>query len=191
MASNGPSWDALFETASGQEGHFTTVQAAEAGYSPQLLAKHLAAGRIRRVRRGVYRVVHYPAGEHEDLVVLWLWSDRTGIFSHETALFLHDLSDALPTMVHMTLPRTWRRRRLRIPRGLEIRYADVPEDDRAWVGSVPATVPARTLRDCAEEGAPPELVRQARDEGLLRGLFARSDVAVVDDYLERFEGAGR
>ena len=99
MASNRPDWDSLFSTASGQDGHFTTAQAAEAGYSPQLLAKHLKAGRIRRVRRGVYRVVHYPAAEHEDLVVLWLWSDRTGVFSHETALFLHDLSDALPTIL--------------------------------------------------------------------------------------------
>ena len=60
-----PSWDALYEVASAQEGLFTTVQAADAGYSPQLLQKHLHAGRLHRVRRGVYRLVHFPPGDHE------------------------------------------------------------------------------------------------------------------------------
>jgi hypothetical protein len=41
-----PNWDRLFESAVGQEGHFTTKQAAEAGYSPQLLIKYLKNGRI-------------------------------------------------------------------------------------------------------------------------------------------------
>ena len=184
-----PNWDALYETASAQDGHFTTAQAAEAGYSPQLLAKHLKAGRIRRVRRAVYRIVHYPAGDHEDLVVLWLWSDQEGVFSHETALALHELSDALPTMVHMTLPASWARRRVRIPGGLAVHHADVSEAGRSWVGPVPVTEPARTLRDCAAEGVPPDHVRQALHEGLARGLFSGAGMASVEGYLDRFAGA--
>ncbi len=43
-----------------------------------------------------------------------------------------------------------------------------------------------TLRDCAEANVPPDLVWQARDEGLDRGLFTRSEVAAVDEYLARF-----
>ena len=81
-----PSWDALYALAVGQVGHFTTAQAAEAGYSSPLLHKYLANGKVLRVRRGVYRLVHFPASEDEDLVVCWLWSDRQGVFSHETAL---------------------------------------------------------------------------------------------------------
>ena len=81
-----------------------------------------------RVRRGVYRVVHFPASEHEDLIVLWLWAGQVGVFSHETALALHDLSDALPGKVHMTVPSSWRRRRLRIPAGLVLHFADVASD---------------------------------------------------------------
>jgi hypothetical protein len=38
-----PDWDHLFEIAAAQDGLFTTQQAAEAGYSPQLLA-HLPSG---------------------------------------------------------------------------------------------------------------------------------------------------
>ena len=73
---NGPDWDGLYETAAAQEGLFTTAQAAEAGYSPQLIAKHIKNGRFARVRRSVYRLVHFPPGEHEDIVAVWLWSGR-------------------------------------------------------------------------------------------------------------------
>lgn len=63
----GPSWDALYEIASAEEGYVTTQQAARAGYSLPLLNKHVKAGRLARVRRGVYRLVHFPAGAHEEL----------------------------------------------------------------------------------------------------------------------------
>src|SRR5437588_661538 len=119
-----PSWDQLFATAAAQSGHVTTQQAAEAGYSPQLLLKHLRAGRLRRIRRGIYRLVHFPADEHEDLVVVWLWFERAGVFSHQTALALHDLSDAMPAQLHITLPADWRHRRFRIPDGVVLHHAD-------------------------------------------------------------------
>lgn len=93
MDGPGSRWNQLYACASAQEGLFSTRQAAEAGYSPQLLAKYLANGRVVRIRRGVYRLVHFPAGDHEDLVTVWLWSDRAGVFSHETALALHQLSE--------------------------------------------------------------------------------------------------
>ena len=112
-----PDWDALFELAQGQQGYFTTSQAASVGYSSQLLYKYLRNGTVTRVRRGVYRLVHFPADQEEDLVPLWLWSERVGVFSHETALALQDLSDALPSRVHMTLPAAWRNRRSRYRRG--------------------------------------------------------------------------
>ncbi len=63
-AESTPNWDRLFDFALGQDGHFTTKQAAEAGYSPQLLIKHIKNGRIIRLMRGVYRIVNFPRGEH-------------------------------------------------------------------------------------------------------------------------------
>ncbi len=53
MPTSAPNWDRLFETASVQEGYFTTAQADEVGYSPQLLAKYLRNGRVIRARRGI------------------------------------------------------------------------------------------------------------------------------------------
>jgi len=174
-----PSWDALFDVASEQEGLFTTAQAAEAGYSPQLLQKHLHGGRIRRVRRGVYRLVHFPPGEHEDLIAVWLWSESAGVFSHETALALHGLSDPLPSRAHLTVPADWSRRRLRVPRGVLLHHADVPRSDRAWVGSLPVTAPLRTLADCAAGGVAPDLVQQAKVQAVTRGLVTPAEAAAI------------
>ena len=175
----GPSWDALFDVASSQEGLFTTAQAGDAGYSPQLLQKHLRAGRIQRIRRGVYRLVHFPPGEHEDLAAVWLWSERAGVFSHDTALSLHDLSDILPSRLHLTVPASWRSRRLRVPRGVVLHYADVPKDERAWVGPVPVTEPRRTLADCVAASVPPDLVQQAMEQATARGLLTRAALAEI------------
>ncbi|MFO0696955.1 MAG: type IV toxin-antitoxin system AbiEi family antitoxin domain-containing protein [Polyangiales bacterium] len=186
-----PDWDRLFDIAAAQDGLFTTRQAAEAGYSPQLIAHHLGARRMVRVRRGVYRLVHFPAGDHEDLTVVWLWSEREGVFSHQTALALYHLSDVLPAQVHLTLPATWRKRRLRVPGGVVVHHGDVAESERRWFGAVPATAPLRTLEDCAATDLPPELLRSAALDALARGLVARRDLATVEAALAPFGGLER
>ena len=190
MPPNPPDWSTLYEVAAGQEGYFTTSQAAEAGYSAPLVTYHLRKGRFTRVLRGVYRLVQFPAGDHEDLVSLWLWSDRSGVFGLETALALHELSAVLPSRVHLVLPESWTGRRLRVPARVVCAYADVAEHERAFVGCVPLTSPARTIRDCAATHVAPDLVRQAVAEGLRRGLFARADVEEALRYLATF-GARR
>jgi predicted transcriptional regulator of viral defense system len=183
-----PEWNRLYETAASQQGLFTADQAAEAGYSPQLVAHHVRAGRFARVRRGIYRLVHFPAGEHEELVVVWLWSERSGILSHQTALALHALSDVLPAHVHLTLPAAWQKRRFRVPPGVVLHHADVPIEDRAWFGTVPVTSARRTLNDCAREGLAPELLRQGAQQALRRGLVKRAEIRMVDDALAPFGG---
>ncbi|MEQ9325389.1 MAG: type IV toxin-antitoxin system AbiEi family antitoxin domain-containing protein, partial [Polyangiaceae bacterium] len=190
-ATPSPDWDRLFQIAVAQDGLFTTQQAAEAGYSPQLLAHHLGAGRMARLRRGIYRLVHFPAGDHEDLTMVWLWSGREGVFSHQTALALHDLSDVLPAQVHLTLPQAWRKRRMRVPEGVRLHYAEVAESERRWFSAVPATAPLRTLEDCAVEHLPPELLRGAVLDALDRGLVARDELAAVEAALEPFGGLRR
>ncbi len=183
-----PNWDRLFEIAAGQEGLFTTRQAAEAGYSSQLLVHYIRVGRVNRVRRGIYRLVHFPAGDNEDLVAVWLWTDLVGVVSHQTALALHGLSDVLPAKIHLTLPSGWRRRRFRVPEGVVLHHADVPEEDRTWFGTVPTTKVRRTLGDCAYAGLSPELLRQAAEQALHRGLVGESELSEVKAALEPFGG---
>ena len=175
----GPAWDGLYDQAASQEGLFSTSQAAGVGYSPQLLQKHLHAGRIQRVRRGIYRLVHFPPGEHEDLAAVWLWSERAGVFSHETALSLHGLSDAMPGRVHLMVPPGWKQRRLRVPAGVELEFGSVRDEDRSWVGPVPVTTVKRTLADCVAAHVAPDLVDQALAQAVDRGLLRKADVAAL------------
>jgi predicted transcriptional regulator of viral defense system len=153
--------------------------------------KYQDTDRIHRVRRGIYRLVHYPDSEHEDLVVLWLWSEQAGVFSHETALALHGLSDALPTQVQMTLPIVWKSRRLRVPAGVMFHHADAAECERAWLGPVPVTSVPRTLRDCAASNVAPERVRDAFENAVGRGLVDRNSLPGVVAYLAPFTSVTR
>lgn len=185
-----PNANDLYEIAAAQEGLFTTKQAADAGYSPQLLAHHLGIGRLVRVRRGIYRLVHFPAGEHEELVAAWLWSEMAGVISHQTALALHGLSDVLPAHVHLTLPAAWRRRRFRVPVDVVLHHAEVPAVDRTWFGPVPTTSARRTLNDCARSGLSPELLGQAARQAMRRGLVIEGELADVAHALAPFGGLG-
>lgn len=183
-----PAWQALYDVAASQEGLFTTRQAAAAGYSDPLLAHHQKVGRITRIRRGIYRLVHFPAGEHEDLVAAWLWAESAAVLSHQTALSLHGLSDSLPAQIHLTLPSAWQQRRLRVPKGLALHYADVPSKERTWVGAVPVTSTRRTLDDCANSALTPDLLRQAATQALTRGLVTKPELKEVEKALKPYGG---
>lgn len=179
--------EALYRVAEAQGGYFALPQAREAGYSPQLLQHHRKRGRLLRVGRGIYRLARFPGWDTEDLMVVWLWSEQAGIFSHETALGLHDLSDALPHKVDLTLPLDWEPRRLRVPPRTILHFAEVPEGERAWKGYLPVVTPARAILDCARNGSPPDLVWSALYQGLHRRLFAMDRVAEAIAYCQQFD----
>lgn len=180
--------DVLREIAAAQAGYFSLGQANEAGYSSQLIHHHCKTGKFERVRRGIYHFPDYPAGERDDLVILWLWSEQLGVFSHSTALSLHGLSDLMPERTHMTLPKSQRGRQRELPPGLLIHHADLPDSDRAWYGSVPVTSPRRTLLDCVSYGLSPNVLRQALAQAVTRGLLdvaSITEIAKGIDALER------
>jgi predicted transcriptional regulator of viral defense system len=167
----------LYGLAADQGGYVSTSQARELGFSTARLQYQVNAGHLTRAARGVLRFRQFPASELEDYIVWWLWSDREGIFSHETALMLHQLSDAMPAKPHMTLPSAWAKRRIRIPEGVNLHFADVPEADRSWKDYVPVTSPLRTLQDCRAAAVSPEFlhaaIQQARHRGLIDARDAR------------------
>lgn len=180
---------ALYRVAEPQSGFFTTAQAEEAGYSRRLLTHHVERHRFERRARGVYRLVQFPQlSDAEDLVVHWLWSEQQGVYSHTTALQLHELSDAMPERATMTLPPSWSKRRLRVPPDLRLRFDTIVPEASVMVRGVPATAPARTVNDCAHIFVEPHLVGQAVREGLERGLFGKSEVAAALAYVREQGG---
>lgn len=175
MSDAGPSWEELELLAGTQQGLFSASQARESGFSPQLLDLHIKNGRLERLHRGIYRLARFPPGDHEELVLIWLWSDQEGRFSHRTALSLHELSDTLPGTIDLSLPRSWRRRTRGQPAALRLHYGEPVEP--CWIGgTVPVSSPALALEESIQDGLGLELVEQAVREGLNRGLFSLAEI---------------
>ena len=172
----------LYEIAEDQQGFFTTKQAKAAGFAENTHPYHVHAGNWIREHRGIYRLCSFPRGERPDLMLWSLWSRNRkeaaeGIYSHQTALSLYDLSDVMPAKLHMTVPKNFRRNS-EIPRVLVLHFADLPQCDIGVAHGVRVTRPMRTILDLLEGGeVPTATLRQALREGLRRGLIRRSEIA--------------
>lgn len=161
-----PDHEFLYRIAERQAGYFTARQAAEAGFSWDLLSHSSKAGRFQRVAHGIYRLSQFPPSRFEDLFVAWLKGGPKAVISHESALVVYELSDVMPSQVHLTVPRTATRRRKGIRQHTSpLRPRDVKRREGLPVTSVP-----RTISDVAKSGLGEELVRQAIQQALQRGL---------------------
>lgn len=172
-------WKKLYESADAQGGYFTLAQANEANFSSQAINKHLG-NRMERVRRGVYRLGQYPEHDQAELIVFWLWTEKIGVFSHDTALFLYDLSDALPRYTTITVPLAWKTRRLTIPEGLNLRHS-ATKPDSSWIDVVPVTTYLRTLEDCKKDPLLVPFFEQALIEVEERSLL-------TDENIQKLKG---
>jgi predicted transcriptional regulator of viral defense system len=170
----------LNRAAYGQDGYFTSRQAAEHGFSAQLLAHHVRSGRYERVRRGLYRLSGYPASTHDEVRERWLAvGAKRAVVSHESALELHGLSDVLPNTVHLLVDRD--DRGVKPPPGVTLHTTTRPIDSAEVVRreGIRVTAPARSIVDAASGGTGPEqiesAVQQALEEGLVtpRSLLAQ------------------
>lgn len=173
---------ALNQVSYGQDGYFTSRQAREAGFSPQLLAHHVRSGRYEHVRRGLYRLRGYPGSPHEDVRAKWLAvGAERAVVSHESALDLHELSDVIPNSVHLLVDRE--DRGIRRLQGVTLHTTTKALEPSEIVSreGIRVTDPVRSILDAAGAGTAPEqiemAVRQALHEGLTtrRSLLPRAD----------------
>lgn len=174
--------DRLFATAEGQSGFFTAKQAEEAGFQRQNHAYHVRSGNWVREGRGIFRLKQFPAAEEADLVLWSLWSrdrsDRpTGVYSHETALRIYDLSDVMPAKLHMTVPRSFRRN-APIPNVLVLHRAIVQPTEVEERQRYRVTRPIKTLIDLIRaQTLPEETLRSAFAEAAQKGLITQTEIA--------------
>jgi predicted transcriptional regulator of viral defense system len=180
----------LYQLAESQSGYFTTKQAATLGYASNKRIYHIRAHNWIREHRGIYRLALFPEPERSDLMLWWLWSrdrsDRpTGVFSHQTALSLQDLTDANPAKLDLTVPTNFRRG-VPIPNVLRLHHDDVRSEDREILYGVAVTNAMRTLLDVWKEGSLPKpVLREAFREAMKRGNITKSQVAKSQQDAER------
>ncbi|MFH0920159.1 MAG: hypothetical protein V1913_07335 [Fibrobacterota bacterium] len=172
---------ALFKTASLQQGYFTAKQAIEAGYVVNNHSYHVQMGDWSREWRGIYRLNSYPISENGQYALWSLWSmNRAGIpqgvYSHETALSFFELSDIMPSKLHMTVPKTFRRHS-KPPKILILHFGEFNHDEIEEGEGYRVAKPLRACLDLIiSETVSSDIVRQALSQGKARGLITNSQV---------------
>ena len=92
--------EAIIKIAKENNGIVTTAMVVAAGFSRGNIKYLVDKGMIEKSARGVYILPEVWEDEIFNLQNRF----KRGIFSHETALFLWDLTDRTPNRYHMTFP---------------------------------------------------------------------------------------
>ncbi len=170
----------LFQIASEQQGYFTTSQAIEAGFQDATHPYHLKNGDWVREWRGIYRISRYPRTDDGQYVLWSLWTRNRkglcqGVYSHQTALSLFELSDVMPEKLHMTVPLSFRRHS-ETPGVLVLHRGIIVSQEIEAREGYEVTRPARAILDLiVEESVSIDIVRQAFREAKKRGLIRDID----------------
>lgn len=171
----------LFEIADSQQGFFTTKQAKASGYTENNFPYYIRSGQWIREHRGIYRLTLFPDSEHSQLILWSIWSrDRKdspqGVYSHETALSIYELSDIMPSKLHMTVPIAFRKN-IVPPSILILHKKNLSKSDVEPMHGFRVTRPLCTLFDLLDAKTVSEdIIRQALASGLKKGLITRGEI---------------
>lgn len=175
-------FERLYAIAEEQGGYFTNKQAEAAGFSQKNHGYHVRMGNWIREGRGIYRLAKFPVAERPDLMLWWLWSrnrndEPQGVYSHETALSLYDLSDINPARLHMTVPVSFHRRGEQA-KILVLHRGSVHKDDIGTRFGVKVTRELKTIADLlTTRTVEMDHMRQAVKQAFQRGLITRTELA--------------
>ena len=159
-------YNRLYQIAEAQAGYFTTAQAQALGIARAQLSRYVAAGQQERCQQGIYRLTPFPRMPHEDLFIAWLAAGPAAVISHDSALALYELSDALPARIHITVPRNASHRRP----GYRVHTNRITPAEITHYGALRVTTVPRTITDIASDNLADDLVIQAAQEAVARGL---------------------
>ena len=147
----------LLQFAESQQGYFTSRQAKACGFASANFHRKLHSGKWSKGVHGIYRLENYPPTPRPELALWTLWSaDRQGkaqgVWSHETALEIHGLSNVSPSTLHMSVPRHFRKRTA-IPNTICLHFVDeIPQPETEMRQGYRVTTPLRTLADVIRKG---------------------------------------
>jgi predicted transcriptional regulator of viral defense system len=98
------------------------------------------------------------------------------VFSHRTALSLHELTDVTPSKLDLTVPPGFRKGTA-IPSILRLHFAAVGTDECENIFGVPVTNALRTIVDVLREGRLPRpILREAFKEAARQGKLTKRQV---------------
>lgn len=92
--------DLVLKVLKENNGLITAGQVKEKGVAYKTLQRMSQSGEIEKIERGLYMDPNFI----EDEFFLTQYRCQKGIFSHEAALYFHDLSDRTPYQLMLTIP---------------------------------------------------------------------------------------
>ena len=172
--------EALYQVAESQQGLFTARQAVMVGYDQRNHPYHVKSGNWIKEHRGIYRLKNFPYSPDSQLSLWSLWSCNKkgkiqGVYSHETALQIYDLSDISPFKLHITVPVGFRRSS-EIPDILVLHTCNLESSEWRSVSGYRVTTPTRTLFDMLCSDISKAFISQIVKEGTARGLFPKQEL---------------
>lgn len=90
----------VIELLKHNKGIFTSKEAKKIGVDYKTIQRMYLSGEIERLEHGLYM----DPDQIEDEYLLTQYRCKKGIFSHETALYFHDLTDRTPFQLMLTIP---------------------------------------------------------------------------------------
>ena len=114
-----------------------------------------------------------------------LWSrnragDPEGVYSHQTALSIHGLSDVNPAKLHMTVPIAFRRTAT-TPKILVLHRSSLSKNDVEHRHGFAVTRPLRTVADLTlSDSVSRDIIEQALKEGRRGGLITKREIVELE-----------
>lgn len=164
--------------AASQHGVITLAQLAALGVTARSAQRRVTAGRLHRLRRGVYAIAPLPLLGREARWLAAVFASGPGaVLSHRSAAALHELRTHGATRVEVTVPNP----SARLHAGIRAHRCALHPDDITIVRGIPCTTVARTLVDLAATlGRRP--VERACDQAEILETF---DLTAIIDQFDR------
>lgn len=99
------------------------------------------------------------------------------VVSHESALAIHEISDANPARIHLAVPPGFRKH---MPPGIVLHKVPLAEQDWVQHDGYRVTTPLRTLLDVAESPSGWTYLADAVYDAIYKGLVRSASLLVAD-----------
>jgi len=180
--------DLVLKLLKNNNGLITSLEAKSKGIDNKILQRMEKLGQLERVEHGLYM----DSNQMEDEYYLSQYRCKKGIFSHETALYFHELADRTPFQIMITIPSGYNTRLLKEKNKYKFFYV---AKNLHTIGKITMKTPygnevyvydkERTICDCLKK-------KEQLDSDLVNDAVRRylktpgSDYATLIKYAELF-----
>ncbi len=147
--------EVILDALKKNNGVVETKQFAERGMDNKVFRRLELEGKIERISKGIYIDAEQMVNDY----LIMQYRGKKGIFSHETALFLHDLCDRSPLKLMMTIPTGYNTRLLKMDDHYQFFYMKKEfhgigkmRVQLSYGNTIVAYNKERTICDCLKKG---------------------------------------